>query len=453
MSKNNFSAILAEKKSLGALYSPNHYEIMGIENFSPYDEKLKIRRIEMARTEIKDDSDQREMKELINNANSILKDANLKAKYDESLKLFLEQKGSGGADQKVGFPALRIENEDSLIFNEVKLDSTITQSIILKNGSGGILNGTITVPKGQNWLDVNPKVIKQSDLPLRVNITINPQAGNFSLSDLKSEVVQFTYRTDNGLKEEKRRIEVRTEGLDKKIQRLSKFSIWIFVGIYAILVGIQTFNNVSTSLFSIKITFLYRILTWASIPLLYLFLRDYNLYGFEKLRNVFRRETFREKLELSTIGLLLFFGFELFMMFAIGIGVLWLNGKVLKTMKIKNGTFYTPFVGLAFYGLLLTQLPSHMQKYTTQYADPQAASQNAPVNTDVYVRILKDTPVRTTASTKGKIVFVAKAGGTYKLASNQLINNEWAQVKYPKDSIEQIGYIRFSNETIQVISN
>ena len=48
MAKNNFSAILAEKKSLGALFSPNHYEIMGIDNYSPYDEKLKIRRIEKA---------------------------------------------------------------------------------------------------------------------------------------------------------------------------------------------------------------------------------------------------------------------------------------------------------------------------------------------------------------------------------------------------------------------
>jgi hypothetical protein len=217
MSKNNFSAILAEKKSLGALYSPNHYEIMAIENFSPYDEKLKIRRIEMARTEIKDDSDQREMKELINNANSILKDANLKTKYDESLKLFLEQKNSGGADQKVGFPVLQIENEESLVFNEVKLDSIITQSVIIKNGSGGILNGTITVPKNQNWLDVNPKTIKQSDLPLRVNITVNPQSSTFSLSDMKSELLLFSYRTDSSLKEEKRRVEVRTEGLDKKI--------------------------------------------------------------------------------------------------------------------------------------------------------------------------------------------------------------------------------------------
>jgi hypothetical protein len=453
MAKNNFSAILAEKKSLGALYSPNHYEIMGIENFSLYDEKLKIKRIELARIEIKDDSDQREMKELINNANSILKDANLKAKYDESLKLFLEQKSSGGADQKVGFPVIQIENEEGLFFNEVKLDSIITQSVIIKNGSGGILNGTITVPKNQNWLDVNPKTIKQSDLPLRVTITVNPQSGNFSLSDMRSELLLFSYRTDSSLKEEKRRVEVRTEGLDKKIQRLSKFSIWIFVALYALLVGIQTYNNVGTSLFSIKITFLYRMLTWASVPLLYLFLKDYNLYGFEKLKNVFRRETFREKFELATIGLLLFFAFELFLMFAIGVGVLWLNKQVLKTMKIRNGTFYTPFVGLAFFALLLTQLPTYLQKYTTKQEDASTTNQNSTANTDVYIRILKDTPVRTTASLKGSIAFTAKAGSTYKLSINQLINQEWGQIIYPQNSVDHYGYVRMTNDAVQIISN
>lgn len=449
MSKNNFSAILAEKKSHGDLYRPNHYEIIGIDDFSLYDEKLRFKRIEDARREIKDDSDLQIMKDLISEANSILKDPSLKAKYDESLKLI---KSSVGADQKVGFPVLLIENEESLFFNEVKLDSVITQSVIIKNGSGGILNGTITVSKAQNWLDVNPKAIKQSELPLKINITINPQSGNFSLSELRSEVILFSYRTDKGVKEEKRKIEVRTEGLDKKIQRLSKFSIWIFVGLYALLVGVQTYNNVGTSLFSIKITFLYRMLTWASIPLLYLFLKDYNLYGVEKLKNVFRRETFREKFELATIGLLLFFAFDLFLMFAIGVGVLWLNKQVLKTMKVKNGTFYTPFVGLAFYALLLTQLPTFMQKYTTKQTEVQAANAS-PASNDIYIKILKDIPVKTSPTKKSPTAFVAKAGGTYKLESNQLIDNEWGQIKYPKNSVEQIGYLQLTNDNVQVISN
>lgn len=450
MPKNNFNGILAEKKTFGTHFVPNHYEVIGIENFSAYDEKIKNIMIAEARKEIKDEADQRDIKELIQKAHSILKDPALKTKYDETLKIYLEQKKSSG-DQKVGLPSLQVENEEKLIFNEVKLDSVVTQTIIITNKSGGILNGTITIPKGQNWLDVNPKNIKQSELPLKVNVTVNPRLGNFSLSDLRSEVLIFSYRTDNGIKEEKKRIEVRTEGLDKKIQRLSIYSIWIFVGLYTLLVGIQTFNNVGNSIFSTHVTFLYRMLTWTSIPLLYMFLRDYNIYGFERLKRVFGRETFREKLELFSLILLLFFSFELFILFAIGVGVLWLNKQVLITLKIINGTFYTPFIGILFYGLILTQLPNSLQKFTTrQQETPPAAT--SPVSGEMYVQILKDCIVRTSPSLQGKVVFIAKKGETYKLASNQAINNEWGQIFFSQNSVERKGYLQVSQENVNVFS-
>jgi hypothetical protein len=193
-------------------------------------------------------------------------------------------------------------------------------------------------------------------------------------------------------------------------------------------------------------------LTWASIPLLYLFLRDYNLYGFEKLKNVFRRETFREKLELSTIGLLLFFGFELFVMFAIGIGVLLLNKQVLRTMKIKNGTFYTPFIGVLFFGLILTQLPNSLQKFTTSQQETPPPTETSPVSGEMYVQILKDCTVRTSPSLQSKVVFVAKKGETYKLVSNQVINNEWGQILFSQNSVERKGYLLVSQGNVNVVS-
>lgn len=450
MAKNNFNQILAEIKLLGEHYKANHYEVMGIENFSTYNDKLIYSRTDEARREIKDETDQAKMKTLINEAHATLKEPTLKAKFDETLKIVLERKQSSSGDQKVGFPSLQIENEDSLIFNEVKLGSIVTQTITITNKSGGILNGTILVPKGQNWLDVNPKSFKQSELPLRANISINPISGGFSLGELKNDYLIFSYRTDNGIKEEKKWVEVRTEGLGKKIQRLSKSSIWIFVGLYALLVGLQTINNVGVTMFGVKINFLYRMLTWASIPLLYFFLNDYNLYGFDKLRGIFRRETTRQKLELAGLVLLLFLSFELFLMFVIGIGVLWLNKQVLKTMKIKYGTFYTPIAGLLFYGLIMTQLPSMLQTFTTRQEEPQITT--APNVEVMYVQILKDCNVRAEPSAKGKILFVAKVSDTYKLASNQAINNDWAQISFVQNAIEQIGYVRITQETAQIIS-
>jgi len=182
-----------------------------------------------------------------------------------------------------------------------------------------------------------------------------------------------------------------------------------------------------------------------------MFLRDYNIYGFERLKRVFSRETFREKLELFSLILLLFFSFELFILFAIGVGVLWLNKQVLITLKIINGTFYTPFIGILFYGLILTQLPNSLQKFTTrQQETPPAAT--SPVSGEMYVQILKDCIVRTSPSLQGKVVFIAKKGETYKLASNQAINNEWGQIFFSQNSVERKGYLQVSQENVNVFS-
>lgn len=460
--KRPIKDIVNEFKRFGDLATKNHYQILAMPDFSQYSDSFKQAREEEINDVFATNNDDKDIaRSLISKSAVVLKTPDRKHEFDQRFKQYLEEeKQKPKADIKLGKPTLLTEengqilekvgtkNEGYIKFNEIKLDNIITKQIIVKNGSGGILRGIVSVPPNITWLDVSPKVFDQSDLPQPIKISVNTSSKDFKLEELKRVKVSFSYATDTDRIEEYRWVEVITEGLEKKTQRLSQISTWIFVAFYTFFVLLLTINTTSTAL-----NMLYKLLIWASIPTLYYFLKGYNLYGLGKIKKMFSRESTQDKLELAILISLLFFSPELLLLFGFGALVLWFNRQVTKRQTIKNGTLYTPFVGVLLYVLLLTQAPFLYRNYLENGTAPPPTSSNVQ-NSDkgTYVQILKDCTIRTTPSLKGTVVFVGKTGETYKVDSSQVINKEWARIKYLRNSTEQIGYVRLTQENTQIIS-
>lgn len=462
--KRPIKDIVNEFKRLGDFATRNHYAVIGIQDFSTYDDSFKQVRENEINLEFPVNvhpDDNNIARKMLNQAAAALKDPKKKQEFDTKFRQYLDEEAAKPkADIRLGKPILLIEENGQILekagsktegyinFHEIKLDTTFTRQIVVKNASsGGILRGIVSIPPNITWLDVTPKTFDQSDLPLPLKVTVNTNSIDFKLEELRRAKILFSYATDTDRIDEYRWVEVTTEGLEKKTQRLSQISTWIFVAFYAVFVIILTINTGSTAF-----NMLYKLLIWASVPMLYYFLKGYNLYGFGKIKKIFSRESSQDKLELAILISLLFFSPELLLLFGFGVLVLWLNRQVTKRQTIKNGTLYTPFVGVLLYVLLLTQAPFLHSKYLGNGSAPPSTSSNVQ-NSDkgTYVQIIKDCTIRTTPSLKGTVVFVGKAGETYKVDSSQVINKEWARIKYIRNSIEQTGYVRLTKGNTEVI--
>jgi hypothetical protein len=85
----SLKTILIKVKQPG--FFPNHYEIIGINDFGTYNPKKKLHRLQENKNEILDLSDQTKLTRLINQADKILKDQTLRSKYDKQLREVLNR--------------------------------------------------------------------------------------------------------------------------------------------------------------------------------------------------------------------------------------------------------------------------------------------------------------------------------------------------------------------------
>ena len=83
-------SILKQSKQPG--FFPNHYEVLGLSNFSAYNPKKKLQRLQEVKNEILDLNTQTKLIRLINQADKTLRDRNLRLKYNQELEAHLRPK-------------------------------------------------------------------------------------------------------------------------------------------------------------------------------------------------------------------------------------------------------------------------------------------------------------------------------------------------------------------------
>lgn len=464
MGKKSIQQVITESKKLDAVI--NHYEVLGIPNFSSYDKNKRTERLNEVNREVNDNDDKNIGKNLITAAVKELSNERAKKQYDDKLRQYLEDlknKPKPNEPLAVGFPELHIEKHDNLtdeetpeyivdalkdaiFFDEVKLNTTVSKEVEITNkSSGGILNGTVSIPSGQTWLRVEPKTFKQHELPKKIRITVNPNDKDFSLGDKKGEVIKFKYPTDRGEKQKIFQVLITTEGLQEKVKRLSLASIWIFIALYGILVTVNVMNN---NYFIVK-----SLILFGSIYYLYTILSKYNKTN--SIRALFKEEKENDNYYgLIILGFLLIFNRELLVLFLLGIGVLFFNKKLLTSNKnsLRSIPVYMPFIGIALYGLFLLQSPNSLNKFFKSKAPIESSTTSAPTVSKVFVVLKVDCNIRANPSKNGKILFVGKPSQQFELISREG-NSNWYQLKYTDSQGEKFGYIYITPKTGQIITN
>lgn len=167
-----------------------------------------------------------------------------------------------------GEPILEIENgKTSIEFSEVKIGTSRTDTFIVKNGGGGVLEAEIEA--NQPWISVSPQNIHQSMLPQKVTVIVDSSKDkNCTLDSIHSGEIRLNYKKKNGkMVTFPISISLSVEGYVETVKRLTKTSTIIIsalIGLYIYLI----FDQLSFSGWSIA----------GLIISFFIFLKSYEAY-------------------------------------------------------------------------------------------------------------------------------------------------------------------------------